>query len=140
MSSDILLRFGLTVVIIAVGLFAYWLFNQRLLGRAQNLALALVGTLPNKPLIVYFTTPDCAPCKTIQRPALNKLLTLMGDSVQVLEIDATQRPDLAKQWGVMSVPTTFLLDARGEARYVNNGVTRVEKLMEQLQTLSDFEI
>ena len=26
------------------------------------------------------------------------------------------------------------------ARYVNNGVTRVEKLMEQLQTLSDFEI
>ena len=143
MNSDtmtIVLRFGLTVAIIVVGLFSYWLFNQRLLGRAQNLALALVGTLPNKPLIVYFTTPDCAPCKTIQRPALNKLLTLMGDSVQVLEIDAIQRPDLAKQWGVMSVPTTFLLDARGEARYVNNGVTRVEKLMEQLQTFSDFEI
>jgi thioredoxin-like negative regulator of GroEL len=137
---SIVLRFALTVVIIAVGLFAYWLFNQRLLGRAQNLALALVGTLPNKPLIVYFTTPDCAPCKTIQRPALNKLLTLTGDSVQVVEIDATERPDLAKKWGVMSVPTTFLLDARGEARYVNNGVTRVEKLMEQLQTLSDFEI
>ena len=137
---SIVLRFGLAVAIIAVGLFAYWLFNQRLLGRAQNQALALVGTLPNKPMIVYFTTPDCAPCKTIQRPALNKVLTLMGDSVQVLEIDATQRPDLAKQWGVMSVPTTFLLDARGEARYVNNGVTRVEKLMEQLQTFSDFEI
>jgi len=140
MSSDILSRFVLTVVIITVGLFAYWLFNQRLLGRAKSQASALVGAVPNKPMIVYFTTPDCAPCKTIQRPALNKLLTLMGDSVQVLEIDATQRPDLAKQWGVMSVPTTFLLDARGEARYVNNGVTRVEKLMEQVQTLSDFEI
>ena len=36
----------------------------------------------------------------------------------------------------MSVPTTFLLDAHGEARYVNNGVTRAEKLMEQIQTLS----
>jgi hypothetical protein len=35
----------------------------------------------------------------------------------------------------MSVPTTFLLDVHGEARYVNNGVARVEKLMEQLQTL-----
>ena len=140
MSSDILFRFALTVAIVAVGLFAYWLFNQRLLGRAQNLASELVGRLPNKPMIVYFTTPDCAPCKTVQRPALNKLLTLKGDSVQVIEIDATERPDLAKQWGVMSVPTTFLLDARGDARYVNNGVTRVEKLMEQLQTLSDFEI
>jgi len=140
MSNDILFRFALTVAIVAVGLGAYWLFNQRLLGRAKSQASALVGVLPNKPMIVYFTTPDCAPCKTIQRPALNKLLALMGDGVQVLEIDATQRPDLAKQWGVMSVPTTFLLDARGEARYVNNGVTRVEKLMEQLQTLSDFEI
>jgi thioredoxin-like negative regulator of GroEL len=60
--------------------------------------------------------------------------------LEVVEIDATQHPDLAKQWGVLSVPTTFLLDARGEARYVNNGVTRVEKLMEQIQTLSDYEI
>lgn len=140
MSGDILLRFALAAGIIIVGLLVYWLFNQRLLGQAQNHVLALVGTLPNKPMIVYFTTPDCSPCKTIQRPALSKLLTLTGDSVQVIEIDAVQRPDLAKQWGVMSVPTTFLLDARGEARFVNNGVTRVEKLMEQLQTLSDFEI
>jgi len=53
----------------------------------------------------------------------------------VVEIDASERPDLAKRWGVMSVPTTFLLDAHGEARYVNNGVARVEKLMEQVQTL-----
>ena len=141
MNSAILLRFGLSVGIIAIGLFVYWLINQRLLGRAQNHVLSLVGgRLPNKPMIVYFTTPDCAPCKTVQRPALSKLLTLTGDSVQVIEVDATQRPELAKQWGVMSVPTTFLLDARGEARYVNNGVTRVEKLMEQLQTFSDFDI
>lgn len=141
MNSEILLRFGLSVGIIAVGLFVYWLVNQRLLGRAQDHVLSLVGgRLPNKPMIVYFTTPDCAPCKTVQRPALSKLLTLTGDSVHVIEVDATQRPDLAKQWGVMSVPTTFLLDARGEARYVNNGVTRVEKLMEQLQTFSDFDI
>ena len=53
----------------------------------------------------------------------------------MVEIDATERPDLAKTWGVMSVPTTFLLDSRGEARYVNNGVARAEKLMEQIQTL-----
>ena len=135
MNTEILLRFGLALGIIALGLFAYWLINQRLLVRAQNNALALFGTWPDKPVIVYFTTPDCVPCKTIQRPALNKLSSLMGDKLEVIEIDATQRPDLAKQWGVMSVPTTFLLNARGEARYVNNGVARVEQLTEQLQTL-----
>jgi len=135
MSSEILLRFGLALGIIALGLFAYWCVNQRLLLRAQNNVLSLFSKLPNKPVIVYFTTPDCVPCKTIQRPALSKLSGLMGDKLEVVEIDAIQRPDLARQWGVMSVPTTFLLNARGEARYVNDGVARVEKLMEQLQTL-----
>jgi thioredoxin-like negative regulator of GroEL len=135
MTIDILLRFGLAIAIIGFGVFAYWHINQRLLWKAQNNALSLFGTLPQKPVIVYFTTPDCVPCKTIQKPALNRLTSLMGDKLQVIEIDAAQRPDLAKQWGVLSVPTTFLLDARGEARFVNNGVARVEKLMEQLQTL-----
>jgi len=135
MSSDILLRFGLAIGIIALGALAYWLVNQRLLVRAQVNALSLFDGLPNKPVIVYFTTPDCAPCKTIQRPALNQLSITLGDKLQVIEIDATQQPELAKKWGVMSVPTTFLLDAHGEARYVNNGVARAEKLLEQLQSL-----
>ena len=39
MNTDILLRFTLAVVIITIGLAVYWLFNQRLLGRAQNLVL-----------------------------------------------------------------------------------------------------
>lgn len=140
MSGDILLRSAVAVAIIVVGLSAYWLINQRLLVRARSNIFTLFEQLPNKPVIVYFTTPNCAPCKTVQRPALNRVSQLMGESLQVVEIDATERPDLAKQWGVMSVPTTFLLDARGEARYVNNGVTRAEKLMEQLETLSDYSI
>jgi thioredoxin 1 len=135
MTADILLRFAYTIGIILLGLGAYWLVNQRLLFRAKNNLSSLLNPLPNKPVIVYFTTPDCAPCKTVQRPALEKLINLLGEKLHVVEIDATEHPDLAKTWGVMSVPTTFLLDSRGEARYVNNGVTRAEKLMEQLQTL-----
>lgn len=140
MSTEILLRSALAIAIIVVGIFSYWLINQRLLVRAKNNIFTLFNQLPNKPVIVYFTTPDCAPCKTVQRPALNRVTQLLGDSLHVVEIDATQRPDLAKRWGVMSVPTTFLLDARGEARYVNNGVIRAEKLMEQIETLSDYSI
>jgi thiol-disulfide isomerase/thioredoxin len=135
MSSEILLRFTFAIGIIALGLGIYWLVNRYLLSRAGNNINHLLNPLPNKPVIVYFTTPDCVPCKTIQRPALDKLASILGDQLHVLEIDATERPDLAKTWGVMSVPTTFLLNARGEARYVNNGVARAEKLMEQLQTL-----
>ncbi|HXQ32652.1 MAG TPA: thioredoxin family protein [Anaerolineales bacterium] len=135
MSSEILLRFFLAIGIIALGAAAYWLVNQHLLVRAKNNIFTLFKKLPNKPVIVYFTTPDCVPCRTVQRPALDQIRKLLGEKLQVIEIDASERPDLAQRWGVMSVPTTFLLDARGEARYVNNGVARVEKLMEQVQTL-----
>lgn len=135
MTSEILLRFVYTLGIIFLGLGIYWLVNLRLLARAKNNLSSLLNPLPNKPVIVYFTTPDCAPCKTVQRPALEKLRNMLGEKLHVVEIDATERPDLAKTWGVMSVPTTFLLDSRGEARFVNNGVTRAEKLMEQIQTL-----
>lgn len=135
MSSEFLLRFAWAIGIIFLGVGVYWLANQFLLSRAKNNVSSLLHPLPNKPVIVYFTMPDCAPCKTVQRPALEKLTSLLGEKLHVVEIDATERPDLAKTWGVMSVPTTFLLNARGEARYVNNGVARVEKLMEQIQTL-----
>lgn len=135
MTAEILLRFAYALGIILLGLVAYWLLTQRLLSRAKNNLTSLLSPLPNKPVIIYFTTPDCVPCKTVQRPALNKLITLLGEKLHVVEIDATERPDLAKTWGVMSVPTTFLLNAKGEACYVNNGVARAEKLMEQIQTL-----
>ena len=140
MNADILLRSVLAIAIIALGLLAYWFINQRLIVRAKNNVFTLFNQLPNKPVIVYFTTPECIPCKTVQRPALNRVSQLLGERLEVVEIDATQRPDLAKTWGVMSVPTTFLLDARGDARFVNNGVTRAEKLIEQLDTFSDFVV
>jgi len=135
MSEVILLRSALAVVIIITAALSYWLINQRMLMRARSNVFTLFNTLPNKPVIVYFTTPDCVPCKTVQRPAINQVSKLLGERLQVVEVDATERPDLAKTWGVLSVPTTFLLDARGQARYVNNGVTRAEKLMEQIQNL-----
>src|SRR5688572_24111834 len=95
-TTELLLRFGLAIVIIGLGTSAYWLVNQRLLLRARNNVFTLFHTLPEKPVLVYFTTPDCAPCKTIQRPAINRVSDLLGEGLEIVEIDATERPDLAK--------------------------------------------
>jgi thiol-disulfide isomerase/thioredoxin len=135
MNSEILLRFVLAIGIIGLGTFAYWLVNQHLLTRARNNIFTLFHKLPKKPVLVYFTTPDCAPCKTVQRPAIDRVSDLLGEKLQVVEINAYEQPDLAKTWGVLSVPTTFVIDEHGAARYVNNGVARAEKLLEQIQTL-----
>ena len=56
----------------------------------------------------------------------------MVSAVQVIEVDASSHPDVANYWGVLSVPTTFIIDSHGEARRVNHGVTSADKLQAQI--------
>lgn len=134
MSSDILLRFASALGIIFLGVGGYWLLNKRLLVRVRkNVNHCSIPCQTSRRL---FISPRRIVLHVkLSSGLLEKLTKLLGEKLHIVEIDATERPDLAKTWGVMSVPTTFLLDLRGEARYVNNGVTRAEKLMEQIQTL-----
>ena len=135
MTSEILLRLGLAVAIIVGAVAAYRLSNRWLLGRAGGRAADLPNGRPDRPVLVYFTTPTCAPCKTIQWPAIQKAHGQLGKRFEIVEIDAAAKPEMARRWGVMSVPTTFVLDARGQARYVNNGIARADKLIKQLEAV-----
>ncbi|GAP09852.1 thioredoxin [Bellilinea caldifistulae] len=135
--DDWTLRLVWSGLLIGAGVGLYLLVNRTILKRTADLSRHLPGWQPGRPVILYFTTPDCAPCRTIQRPALRQVQSAWGDRLQVIEIDASRREDLARHWGVLSVPTTFLLDASGKPRFVNHGVTRAEKLTEQLRHLTD---
>lgn len=137
MDPDILFRSTLAVGIIAAGAALYWLSTRWMLSRATGHLgdLGLPAERSHKPMLVYFTTPTCAPCKTVQKPAIEQVQGMLAGGFEVVEIDATERPEVARRWGVVSVPTTFVLDMRGKARYVNNGVARAEKLFEQLHAL-----
>jgi thiol-disulfide isomerase/thioredoxin len=95
----------------------------------------LNGLRPGVPAILYFTTPICAPCKTQQRPALQRLVQELGEQVQIIEVNALEQPDAADRWGVLSVPTTFILDRQGRPRQINHGVAGAEKLKQQLTRL-----
>lgn len=115
----------------------------RLAGRAWLAARArrapgLEAFQPGRPAIVLFSAPGCAPCETQQRPALRALLERHPGAFQSLEIDALQRPDLADAWGVLSLPTTFVIDRRGRPRGVNHGVARRERLEAQLAALGEL--
>jgi thiol-disulfide isomerase/thioredoxin len=133
MNPDVITRLIWAVVIVASGAAIYWLYTQLTLRRlvAQR-PPGLENLRPDTPAILYFTTPECVPCKTIQRPALQRLQQELGGRLQVIEVNAVEQPDLAGAWGVLSVPTTFVLDPQGRPRHVNHGVTRAEKLLQQL--------
>ena len=132
MNNESLLRLVWAAAIIASGLGLYWLATRAILARARSASRNEDINPSGSPSILYFTTPDCIPCKTIQRPALEKVKTTLGSQFQLVEVNAYEQPDMAKKWGVLSVPTTIILDARGTPRHVNFGAIGADKLLKQL--------
>ena len=54
-------------------------------------------------------------------------------------VDAERDPDTAAHYRVFTLPTTVLLDSRGQVRHVNYGLTDAHKLGRQLAQLVDSE-
>ncbi|HJS29020.1 MAG TPA: thioredoxin family protein [Anaerolineales bacterium] len=132
MLSEITLRLLVAGGIILSGAGLYWVGKRLLLARIRGRVLGLESLKPGIPAVLYFTTPDCVPCRTYQRPELQKLQAELGRDLQIVEVDATERPDLADYWGVLSVPTSFIIDSEGRARGMNFGAASAAKLYQQL--------
>lgn len=136
MLTELLVRALWAILIAGLLLCAYWGVNKLILARLRGKQGGLENLRSGVPAILYFTTPGCVPCKTVQRPALSRLQEHLGDSIQVIEVNAASQPELADYWGVLSVPTTFIIDAHGQARRVNHGVTSAEKLQAQIEEVT----
>jgi thioredoxin-like negative regulator of GroEL len=92
-----------------------------------------LGTTPDgRPAVVAFSTPSCAACHTAQRPALAQLQSRAGGAVRVIEVDAAARPEVARKFGVLTVPTTAILDTGGRLTAINNGFATSDRLAEQI--------
>lgn len=84
------------------------------------------------PTILYFTTPDCVQCRLRQMPILEQLLSELGHPVVLRKVDALEHEDLARRYGVLTVPTTVILDATGRPRAINHGLATADRLRSQL--------
>jgi hypothetical protein len=85
--------------------------------------------------ILAFQSEDCRQCHTLQAPALKRLLETCGDTVVVMEIDAPDAPELTQRYHVLTLPTTVVLDASGNARAVNYGFAPTQRLLEQVNSI-----
>ncbi|MFQ5409519.1 MAG: thioredoxin domain-containing protein [Anaerolineales bacterium] len=122
------------ILLIALGVLLYWGWQRWQLRRAATSGLAgLEARQPGVAAILYFTTPTCVPCRTVQRPALASLAETFGERLQIITIDATERPDVADHWGVLTIPTTFVFDPSGTPLACNMGVANAAKLLGQLE-------
>jgi thioredoxin 1 len=126
----------LLLALIGAGLACLWLGLRWRTARFRRPhaadVLVRLAAVRGSPLVLAFTTPECVPCRTVQRPALEELTRRYHGRLQVREVDATAAPELADRFGVMTVPSTVLIDPRGEVLAINYGVARAEKLAAQL--------
>ena len=133
--SATLVRLILAVLLAGALYGIYRAMTAAVLVRAAKQVDHLTSFTPGIPGILYFTTPDCLTCKAAQKPALRALTERLPGGVQVIEVDAADNTALAREWSVLSVPTTFVLDPDGKPRHVNHGFASTDKLLGQLATI-----
>lgn len=96
----------------------------------QTLPETLVGLFDTAgPAFLYFTTDSCVQCRYQQRPILDQLAARLDAAVQT--VDAVEHEQLARYFGIMTVPTTVLLDRGLRPVAINHGVASLPQLEEQ---------
>jgi len=84
--------------------------------------------------VITFSTPSCAVCYQAQAPAVTAVERRLGpEAVRIISVDAAHRPDVARAFGVMTVPSTVVLGPAGRVVAVNQGFAPSGRLVEQLQ-------
>ena len=82
------------------------------------------------PVIVDFYATWCGPCK-MQAPILHEFKDEMGDKVGVVKVDVDQNLDIAKQFGILSIPT-ILVFKNGELKEKKVGLSTKAQLSEMV--------
>ncbi len=103
------LRLLIALAVVAVALVSWRLWKRA--PAVPRLDLADLG-IPG-PAILQFTTPYCAPCKTNAR--LLRGFAREAD-VPYAQVDLGARPELARRYGIRTVPTIVV--AAGDGRVV----------------------
>ncbi len=87
------------------------------------------------PAVLYFTTSTCGQCRLRQTPILRRLEAEWGEAVHVCTIDAVAYQDLARHFGIFTVPSTVVLAADRRVVAINHGLVEAARLREQVGRL-----
>lgn len=83
----------------------------------------------NKPVLVDFWAAWCGPCRAIS-PVVDEIASEREDVV-VGKINVDEQPELAQQFGVMSIPTLIVFK-NGQAAEKSVGVVPKENILAML--------
>ena len=84
----------------------------------------------NKPGLIDFWAPRCGPCRMVS-PIVDELAEDLDGKANIGKINVDEQPDLAAQYGIMSIPTLLVFKG-GELAGKKIGVQTKQALMEML--------
>lgn len=82
------------------------------------------------PILVDFWAPWCGPCQ-MMTPVLKEVAQHYGGRLKVIKINVDQKPQIASQYGIQSIPTLMLF-AKGESVMRLNGAMSAQQLIQQI--------
>jgi thiol-disulfide isomerase/thioredoxin len=127
------------LVAAATGLGLFWQSQQGRIRRADGNTVIRLRDLPgirrfgSGATLLQFSTEVCAPCRATH--------TVLGGiaaeraGITHLDLDVTNRPDLAARFHIMQTPTTLILDRKGVVRARIGGAPRRESLSAELDRI-----
>ncbi|MEN9607133.1 MAG: hypothetical protein RL605_961 [Actinomycetota bacterium] len=144
-------KLGILFAVIAIAAIAGLTWRTRT-GRAKAsksnevVDLRQLASLKNGELVtkfgktstfLQFSSEYCTQCKQTARILAE--LEKADDGVLHIEVDITNRLDLAKQYSILQTPTTLVLDSKGRVRSRIGGLAKPQVIKEEAEKAS-FEI
>ena len=133
------------VVAVILAVLALGLFWKLRTGRSkrvtngQQIDLAKLGAVKNgKPVLAFgermtflqFSTEFCSQC--VQTARVYKDLEQHSDGILHIEVDITNRLDVAKEFNILQTPTTLVLDAAGRVTSRIGGATKAQTIKDDI--------
>ena len=142
MSLELRLILVAAVVLIAIGAGFYWKVTTgraKRINSGEQIDLKLLGATKNGEAIskfgkrvtfLQFSSEMCSQC--IQTARLFRDLESQSDDILHIEVDITNRLELARKFHIMQTPTTLVLDHTGRVTSRIGGVAKPQTIQDEI--------
>jgi len=120
------------LVVVATALGVVWQRSQGRVRQATGEAAEFAASGAQVTLL-QFSTEVCAPCTATRRVLAD--IADRSAGIAHVDLDITDRGDLATRFNVLQTPTTLILDANGAVRSRIGGAVRRDVITRELDRL-----
>jgi len=123
-------------ILIAVSIIGALLLFFKLIRRLQlRAARGTYKITPNENQLLYFSSAACSQCLTQEKILQQVFEEPTFTDIILKKYSIEENSALARQWKVITLPTTILLSKQGDVKQFNNGLISATTLRSQFSAL-----